>query len=192
MENNLLFAHVIIDLNTNKINQSFTYRVPDDLVHVLKIGDAVKVPFGKSDKERNGYIINIQTLDELKQTKFYQNNKFFTENENAIYETKFIKKKAEKNLSVNEILIKIAIFMAKEYNTSLSLCLKKVLLSKKEIRKNKEQTDTIEKYLDKTDEDTDIILNEEQNKIVEDLIKKYEKNEFSESLIFGVIKIKLK
>ena len=186
MENKLLFAHVIIDLNTNKINQSFTYRVPDDLVHVLKIGDAVKVPFGKGDKERNGYIINIQTLDELKQTKFYQNNKFFTENENAIYETKFIKEKAEKNLSVNEILIKIAIFMAKEYNTSLSICLKKVLLSKKEIRKNKKQTDTIEKYLEKTDEDKNIVLNEEQNKIVEDLIKKYEKNEFSENLIFGV------
>ena len=185
-DKNTYFANVIIDLSINKINRAFTYKIPDELVLVLKIGDAVEVPFGNGDKTRSGYIINIQTKENFLESNFYQNNKFFKENPNAIYEFKSILGKAEKKLGVREIQMKMALFMAREYNTPLATCLNRVLLSKKNIRKHKKQIDTIEKYLDKNDEDTNIVLNEEQEAIVNDLIKKYENNGFSENLLYGI------
>ena len=54
------YADIIIDISHERIDRPFTYRVPARLKDALKEGDCVRVPFGKGDTERAGYIIGFK------------------------------------------------------------------------------------------------------------------------------------
>ncbi|WP_288887540.1 primosomal protein N' [uncultured Eubacterium sp.] len=53
------FADIIIDITHEKLDRTFQYIIPDELLDTVKIGSVVSVPFGKGNKEIKGYVINI-------------------------------------------------------------------------------------------------------------------------------------
>ena len=53
-----MYAEVLIEYPTKKIDKYFTYLVPSFLENKVKRGMKVKVPFGS--KEINGFVINIK------------------------------------------------------------------------------------------------------------------------------------
>ena len=183
-----LFASIIVDISTNSLSKPFLYTIPDDLIGRLKPGDKVIFPFGKYNKEKEGFVVEVLTLDELKEKKFYKNDTYF-KNDDAISKLKEIKEIASKKIAINQILFKIAIFLCKEYLSPIQNCLNTVLPVKKVVRKNKKQVDAISKYRvnenDKKIRD-DIELNDEQIKTINKIVDKYKQNEFSEHLIYGV------
>lgn len=179
------FANIIIDLTAKALNKSFIFKVPSNLVSEIKRGDKVIVPFGNANIEREGFVLEILTLDALKEKKFYKEDKYF-KNENAIENLKEIKCKAKGKIAVSEILLKLAIFMCKEYAAPIANCINTVLPVKVEVKKNKRQVDVIENYELSSNYSTDIILNEEQKKIVNDIIESNKKEKFEEHLIFGI------
>ncbi len=64
-----MFAKVVIDFATNKaIDRLFTYSIPETLVERCIVGSRVKVPFGKGNQTRIGYL--LQTCDELEDSSF--------------------------------------------------------------------------------------------------------------------------
>lgn len=56
-----MYAEVLIEYKVKSLDRSFTYKVPEQLEHVVKIGMKVSVPFGQGDSIINGFIINIKT-----------------------------------------------------------------------------------------------------------------------------------
>ena len=54
-----MYANVIIDISHEKVDRTFQYRIPDRLLEVCDIGMPVKVPFGRGDNVRTGYIVEL-------------------------------------------------------------------------------------------------------------------------------------
>lgn len=183
-----LFANIIVDIKAEALNKSFVFKVPDELKDKVKPGDKVIFPFGKGNKRREGFIIELLTLDRLKEKNFYKKEQYFRSTD-AIDNLKYIEGLADKKISPNEILLKIAIFMCKEYFAPLAYCLNTVLPIKKTVRKNKRQNNAIEKYNFDEDEKIEknkIVLNEKQQKVFDDIYSKHKEEKFNEHLIYGI------
>ena len=54
-----MFADVIIDIQHEKLDKIFQYRIPERLENELKPGMEVLVPFGKGNHPRKGYVTGI-------------------------------------------------------------------------------------------------------------------------------------
>ena len=183
-----LFANIIVDLTTDALKKTFVYAIPDDLVGKVKQGDKVIFPFGKGNKEREGFVLEILTLEQLKNKSFYKNEAYF-KRDDAIERLKEIKLLAKNKIGANEILLKMAIFLCKEYYCPIGACINTVLPVKRVVRKNKRQVDAISKYKVNEKEKSfrdEIELNDEQKKIIDDIIREHKKETFSEHLVFGV------
>lgn len=51
-----MFADVIIDIQHEKLDKIFQYRIPERLEQELEAGMEVVVPFGKGNRETKGYV----------------------------------------------------------------------------------------------------------------------------------------
>ena len=183
-----VFASVIVDISIESLNKPFIYLVPDNLLDKIKPGDKVVFPFGKSNADKEGYILELLSLEQLKEKSYYNKELFFKQ-EDYIENIKYLKTIASNIIAVNQILLKIAIFLCKEYSAPLQNCLKAVMPVKRIVRKNKKQVDAIKKYKinisDKKNRD-EIILNAEQSKTIQNILIEYHKFKFNEHLIYGV------
>lgn len=183
-----VFASIIVDISAESLNKPFIYVIPNELVNEIKEGDKVIIPFGVNNKDKEGYVLEILDFEQLKEKKFYQNDEYFKKND-FVDKLKEIKSMAAKKIAVKQILFKIAIFLCREYSAPIQNCIKTVLPVKRIVRKNKKQVDAISKYnIDDDDKKTreDIVLNDEQNKIIKSVLINYKKGTFSEHLIYGV------
>lgn len=61
-----LYAEVIINFEALEIDRPFTYKVPEEFNNEIKIGQIVKVPFGKGNKTSEGFILNLKNDDNIK------------------------------------------------------------------------------------------------------------------------------
>ena len=182
---NKVFANIIVDATT--LNKTFLFKVPDDLAKKIKRGDKVIFPFRKGNTDKEGFVLELLNIDEIKEKKFYKEDEYFKD-ENAIDNLKEIKGLALGKMVASDILLKIAIFISKEYLAPISLCVNAVLPVKKEVRKNKRQKDVLNNYdIESLSENyNEIKLNDEQKKIINDIINSHKKNEFDEHLVYGI------
>ena len=60
-----LYAEVIINSDAMEIDRPFTYGVPEELKNDLKVGQIVKVPFGRMSKATEGFILSIKSEAEV-------------------------------------------------------------------------------------------------------------------------------
>ena len=51
------YADIIIDISHEAIDRPFQYRIPDELQEKIQIGSMVKIPFGRGNHLRTGYVI---------------------------------------------------------------------------------------------------------------------------------------
>ncbi|SEG04892.1 replication restart DNA helicase PriA [Butyrivibrio sp. Su6] len=113
-----MYANVIIDISHEKVDRTFQYRIPDRLLEVCDIGMPVKVPFGRGDNVRTGYIVEL------------------TEEPN--WDPDKIKEiiDVERDLiSAEDISIRLAAWMKRQYGSTMIAALKTVLpASKKQAR----------------------------------------------------------
>lgn len=183
-----IFASIIVDITTDSLNKPFIYTVPDDLIDKIKLGDKVIFPFGRSNADKEGFVLELLNLEQLKEKSFYKKDAYFKKSD-AIDNLKTIKSIAPNKIAVNQILLKVAIFLCREYSAPLMNCFNTVLPVKKIVRKNKKQVDAISKYKVNSDDKKirdDIVLNLEQQDTIASIINEYKKGGFSEHLIYGV------
>ena len=55
----MIYADVIIDISSDKLDRSFQYRVPERLENEIKAGMVVSIPFGNSSQLRKGYVTGL-------------------------------------------------------------------------------------------------------------------------------------
>lgn len=54
-----MYAEVIINSDALEVDRLFTYKVPSEILSIIKIGHRVIVPFGKGNKKVEGFIYTI-------------------------------------------------------------------------------------------------------------------------------------
>ena len=110
-----MYAKVIVDITHEKLDKVFEYRIPAELEGVLAIGMEVVIPFGKGNRETNGYVVDIC--------------------EDCVYEPEKVKeilRVAEKKLAIEGKLVALAAWMKEHYGGTMIQALKTVLPIKKE------------------------------------------------------------
>ena len=154
-----MYAELIVDISHEAVDKSFTYRIPESMV--LHVGDPVLVPFGRG--KRKGYVLSIKETTDYPEEKIRE-----------------IRSLLEKEFSVEEELLGLALWMSEEYGSSLVQCLKTVLPVKKKVRKK-----TKEEVLLYKREKTDFSLTAEQEKVLHSIQSAFHTGE-KEALLFGV------
>ena len=55
----MIYADIIIDISSDKLDRSFQYRVPERLEKKIKAGMVAAIPFGNTGRVRKGYVIGL-------------------------------------------------------------------------------------------------------------------------------------
>lgn len=154
-----MYAEVIVDISHEAIDKSFSYRIPEDMV--LHVGDPVLVPFGRGKKK--AYVLSIQERVCFPEEKI-----------------KDIDSVLDKEFSVEEELLSLAVWMSREYGTGLNQCLKTVIPVKRKVKKRGKATELLWKA-----EEAPLSLTKEQANVLEGIKLAFSKGEKA-ALLFGV------
>ncbi len=113
-----LYANIIIDISHEKVDRLFQYRIPDRLRGKVAVGDCVIVPFGKGDTQRKGYVIELTDEANWDPDKI-----------------KEIIAVSKDMTSADDISIKLAAWMKRNYGGTMNAALKTVLPSCKKMKR---------------------------------------------------------
>ena len=111
------YANIIIDISHEKVDRTFQYKIPEELLGKLGEGMCVQVPFGKGDHLRQGYVVEVTDKNEFPAEKLKQ-----------------VAGIAPGSLSVEADAIKLAAWMKKTYGSTMIAALKTVLPVKQALK----------------------------------------------------------
>ncbi len=144
-----MVAEVIINRTAKKLNRTFDYAIPKELTDLIFIGSKVLVPFGKSGKLEEAFVVNIK--------------------EKSNFEVKEIEK-VENNLTEKQI--ELAQWMSKEYFCNVSDCIKLMLTPGTKSKENKTKDKKIQSvYLKKEILEIENLKTEKQKAVFEFVAK---------------------
>ncbi len=104
------YADVIIDIAHEKVDRVFQYRIPPELAEAVYPGVRVRVPFGRGNQEKVGYVVDIAEETDYPAEKI-----------------KTIGSVDEKGMSVEGRQIQIAYWLKSQYGSTTIAALKTVL-----------------------------------------------------------------
>ena len=130
-----LFADVIIEITSEKLDRSFQYRIPPALAEEVSEGVRVKIPFGNGSRMINGYVISVSDRPVLEPERM-----------------KDIVSVEQESMTVEDDLIALAAWMRKTYGSTMIQALKTVLpvRERKRVRQEKKLYLKIEKEVGET------------------------------------------
>ena len=105
-----MFADVIIDIQNEKLDRIFQYRIPQEIENRLEAGMEVIVPFGKGNRQMKGYVTGISETCDYDLSK-----------------VKDIIAISEKGVEIEAKLIALAAWMKENYGGTMIQALKTVL-----------------------------------------------------------------
>ena len=105
-----MFADVIIDIQNEKLDRIFQYRIPQEIENRLEAGMEVIVPFGKGNRQMKGYVTGISETCDYDLSK-----------------VKDIIAISEKGVEIEAKLITLAAWMKENYGGTMIQALKTVL-----------------------------------------------------------------
>lgn len=111
------YADIIIDISHEKVDRTFQYKIPHELLGEIKAGMCVQIPFGKGNLLRQGYVIEV--TDEAR---------FPDEKQ------KYIAGIAKGSMQVEADAIRLAAWMKENYGSTMIAALKTVLPVKKSMK----------------------------------------------------------
>ncbi len=104
------FVNVIVDISSEQLDRVFLYRVPKVLQDRIQIGMQVQIPFGRSNRQRKGYVVGMP--------------------EEANYPLEKIKEISgivKGSIKAESQLIALAAWMRENYGSTMNQALKTVL-----------------------------------------------------------------
>ena len=118
-----IYADIIIDITTEKLDKIFQYTVPEELEGRLEVGTEVLVPFGKGNKETRGYIVGFSEVPGYDPAKI-----------------KEILAVPEESVGIETRLVALAAWMKESYGGTMIQALKTVLPIKRKEREREKKT----------------------------------------------------
>ncbi len=113
----MIYADIIIDISSDKLDRSFQYRVPDRLEKEIKMGMVVSIPFGNSNQLRKGYVTGLSGEPKVEPSRL-----------------KEIAGCCSAEETTESRLITLAAWMKKNYGSTMIQALKTVLPIKEKIK----------------------------------------------------------
>ncbi len=104
------YADVIIDIAHEKVDRVFQYRIPEELSEAVRPGIQVRVPFGRGNQEKTGYVVDISEETDYPPEKI-----------------KAVSSVDEKGMSAEGRQIQIAYWLKSNYGSTTIAALKTVL-----------------------------------------------------------------
>ena len=114
-------AKIIVDITHSKVDRTYDYRVPDELLDEVKVGTPVTVPFGRGNRETSGFVVALTDHSDYDQVKE------ITKVEHAAR-------------SADQTLVSLAVWMKHAYGGTLNQALKTVLPVKQKGKGKKTRT----------------------------------------------------
>lgn len=111
------FAQIIIDISHEKVDRTFDYRIPSQLEDRISVGVLVKIPFGKGNSLRKGYVVGITDHADYDADKI-----------------KEIDSIVEGSVSAESQLIMLAWWLKEQYGSTMNQALKTVLPVKQKVK----------------------------------------------------------
>ena len=112
-----VYADVIIDIDHERVDKPFTYRIPERLEGAVGPGTAVVVPFGKGDSRKTAYVIGLKDEPDMDPERI-----------------KEIAGIDETGTPATSVLIRLAWWMKHAYGSTMIAALKTVLPAGKRVR----------------------------------------------------------
>lgn len=111
------YADVIVDISHEKVDRPFQYRIPRELSEAVYPGVRVHVPFGRGDRDKVGYVVDISEQAEY-----------------PIEKIKSVTAVDDRGISAESNQIQIAHWMKKQYGSTMIAALKTVLPVKQKLK----------------------------------------------------------
>ena len=96
------YANLIIDISHEKVDRPFQYRIPEKLKDNVDVGSCVRIPFGRGNSLRKGYVVELTNEPQWEPDKI-----------------KEIEGMAEDELSPDQIMVKLSAWMHSALRTVL-------------------------------------------------------------------------
>lgn len=117
------YADVIIDISHEKVDRPFQYRIPEQLLSKLEVGAPVTVPFGRGNTARKGYVTRISNKPDYDVDKI-----------------KDILMLSQGEVSVEDRMIRLALWIRRNYGGTMIQALKTVLPAKQTVKTLEKRT----------------------------------------------------
>lgn len=111
------FADIIVDISSENLDKTFQYRIPSHLQEAVTAGVLVQVPFGKSNRRIQGYVVSCSNTPAFPVSKL-----------------KEIDSVIQKGIAIEGQLIQLAAWIQKTYGGTMNQALKVVLPIKKQVK----------------------------------------------------------
>ncbi|MCC8126652.1 MAG: primosomal protein N' [Clostridiales bacterium] len=176
------YASIIIDISHENVDRIFQYRIPGSMETEIQIGTQVTVPFGKGNRRRRGYVVEITD-----RVEGYDADK-----------VKDVDGVVAGSVTADRRLIQLAWWMKERYGSTMNQALKTVLPVKKAVKaRNRKVVETMvsdgwlpgllsQKEAGSPDERGAVLLNEEQRKIADAFATDYDAGRRTPYYIYGI------
>ena len=111
------YADVIVDISHEKVDRPFQYIIPPELSETVYPGVRVHVPFGKGDRDKIGYVVDISDWTDY-----------------PIEKMKTITSVDDRGITAEGSQIQIAYWMKRQYGSTMIAALKTVLPVKQKLK----------------------------------------------------------
>lgn len=117
-----MYANIIIDITHEKLDKVFQYSIPPELDGALEVGMEVVVPFGRGNKETNGYVVGFSGDTDYDPARI-----------------KAVLGKTEHSVAIESRLVALAAWMKEYYGGTMIQALRTVLPVKRRERVKKKR-----------------------------------------------------
>ena len=105
-----LYADIIINISHEALDKVFAYKVPFSMIKDIRVGQQVVVPFGRSNKEQTGYVVNLSRTVDYDESKVKEILRIETD-----------------HVGVESNMIELAAWIRENYGSTMIQALKTVL-----------------------------------------------------------------
>ena len=110
------YANLIIDISHEKVDRPFQYRVPGHMLGKVEIGSCVRIPFGRGNSLRKGYVIELMNHPECDPSKIKDIIGF-----------------SDDETGADDVSVKLAAWMHRYYGSTMISALRTVLPVRKKV-----------------------------------------------------------
>lgn len=112
-----MYADIIVDISHDKLDKTFQYKIPEEIIPILEVGMRVNVPFGAGNRRITGFVVNIT------KTPAFDVNRM-----------KYIDSIVDEKVAIEGRMIKLASFIRENYGGSMNQALKTVIPVKESVK----------------------------------------------------------
>lgn len=112
-----MYADIIVDISHDKLDKTFQYKIPEELLDILEVGMQVNIPFGSGNRKITGFVVNITPEADFDVSRM-----------------KYIDSIVDEKVLIEGKMIKLASFIRKNYGGSMNQALKTVIPVKESVK----------------------------------------------------------